>query len=79
MKPMTNEEPRQPGTLPVSLQAGTSENLQQDWMRIKPAREKFIDRVNCDILFGRSRKRIDDAGLIWLIRAKLNNGILMVV
>ncbi|MEG2977042.1 MAG: group II intron reverse transcriptase/maturase [Comamonas sp.] len=37
---------------------------------------KFFDRVNHDILMGRLRKRIDDAGVIRLIRAYLNAGIL---
>jgi group II intron reverse transcriptase/maturase len=38
--------------------------------------EKFFDRVNHDILIDRLRKRIDDAGIIRLIRAYLNSGIL---
>ncbi len=38
--------------------------------------EKFFDRVNHDILIDRLRKRIDDAGIIRLIRAHLNSGIL---
>ena len=37
---------------------------------------KFFDRVNHDILIDRLRKRIDDAGLIGLIRAYLNAGIM---
>jgi RNA-directed DNA polymerase len=37
--------------------------------------EKFFDRVNHDILIDRLRKRIDDAGIIRLIRAYLNSGI----
>ena len=37
---------------------------------------KFFDRVNHDILTGRLRKRIDDAGVIRLIRAYLNAGIM---
>ena len=37
---------------------------------------KFFDRVNHDILIARLRKRIDDAGVIRLIRAYLNAGIL---
>jgi len=37
---------------------------------------KFFDRVNHDILIDRLRKRIDDAGVIWLIRAYLNAGIM---
>jgi RNA-directed DNA polymerase len=37
---------------------------------------KFFDRVNHDILIGRLRKRIDDAGVIRLIRAYLNAGIM---
>jgi len=39
-------------------------------------REKFFDRVNHDILIERLRKRIDDAGIIRLIRAYLNSGIM---
>ncbi len=39
--------------------------------------EKFFDRVNHDILIDRVRKRIGDAGVIRLIRAYLNSGILM--
>ena len=39
-------------------------------------REKFFDRVNHDILIDRLKKRIDDAGIIRLIRAYLNSGIM---
>ena len=38
--------------------------------------EKFFDRVNHDILIDRLSKRIDDAGVIGLIRAYLNSGIM---
>jgi len=38
--------------------------------------EKFFDRVNHDILIDRLKKRIDDAGIIRLIRAYLNSGVL---
>jgi RNA-directed DNA polymerase len=38
--------------------------------------EKFFDRVNHDILIDRLRKRVDDAGVIRLIRAYLNAGIM---
>lgn len=38
--------------------------------------EKFFDCVNHDILIDRLRKRIDDAGIIRLIRAYLNSGIM---
>ena len=38
--------------------------------------EKFFDRVNHDILIDRLRKRNDDAGVIRLIRACLNSGIM---
>ncbi len=38
--------------------------------------EKFFDRVNHDILIARLRKRIADAGIIRLIRAYLNSGIM---
>ncbi len=38
--------------------------------------EKFFDRVNHDILIDRLRKRIDDVGVIRLIRAYLNSGIM---
>jgi len=38
--------------------------------------EKFFDRVNHDILIDRMKKRIDDAGIIRLIRAYLNSGIM---
>ena len=37
---------------------------------------KFFDRVNHDILINRLQKRIDDAGVIRLIRAYLNAGIM---
>lgn len=37
---------------------------------------KFFDRVNHDILLDRLRKRIDDAGVIRLVRAYLNSGIM---
>jgi RNA-directed DNA polymerase len=38
---------------------------------------KFFDRVNHDILIERLRRRIDDAGVIRLVRAYLNAGILV--
>lgn len=38
--------------------------------------EKFFDRVNHDILIDRLRKRIPEAGVIRLIRAYLNSGIM---
>jgi len=38
--------------------------------------EKFFDRVNHDILIDRLSKRIPDAGVIRLIRAYLNSGIM---
>ena len=38
--------------------------------------EKFFDRVNHDILIDRLQKRIADAGVIRLIRAYLNAGIM---
>ena len=38
--------------------------------------EKFFDRVNHDILMDRFRRRIGDAGVIRLIRAYLNSGIM---
>ena len=38
--------------------------------------EKFFDRVNHDILIDRLRKRIDDTGIIRLIRGYLNSGIM---
>ena len=38
---------------------------------------KFFDRVNHDILIDRLQKRIDDAGVIRLIRAYLNSGIMV--
>lgn len=37
---------------------------------------KFFDRVNHDILIDRLRKRVDDAGVIRLVRAYLNSGIM---
>ena len=37
---------------------------------------KFFDRVNHDTLIGRLKRRIDDAGVIRLIRAYLNAGIM---
>jgi RNA-directed DNA polymerase len=37
---------------------------------------KFFDRVNHDILIDRLKKRIDDVGIIRLIRAYLNAGIM---
>jgi RNA-directed DNA polymerase len=39
--------------------------------------EKFFDRVNHDILIDRLRKRIADAGVIRLVRAYLNSGIMV--
>ena len=38
---------------------------------------KFFDRVNKDILIDRLRKRIADAGVIRLVRAYLNSGIMV--
>ena len=38
--------------------------------------EKFFDRANHDILIDRLRKRIHDVGIIRLIRAYLNSGIM---
>ena len=38
--------------------------------------EWFFDRVNHDILIDRLRRRIDDAGVIWLVRAYLTSGIM---
>ncbi len=38
--------------------------------------EKFFDRVDHDILIGRLQKRIKDTGVIRLIRAYLNSGIM---
>jgi len=38
--------------------------------------EKFFDRVNHDILIDRLQRRIEDAGMIRLIRAYLNSGIM---
>ena len=38
--------------------------------------EKFFDRVNHDILMDRVSRRIEDAGVIRLIRAYLNSGIM---
>ena len=37
---------------------------------------KFFDRVNHDILIDRLKKRINDAGVIRLVRAYLNSGIM---
>jgi len=39
--------------------------------------EKFFDRINHDILIGRLKKRIRDAGVIRLIRAYLDSGIMI--
>ena len=38
--------------------------------------EKFFDRVNHDVLIDRLQKRIDDPGMLRLIRAFLNTGIM---
>jgi group II intron reverse transcriptase/maturase len=38
--------------------------------------EKFFDRVNHDILIDRLRKRVPDTGIIRLVRAYLNSGIM---
>ena len=38
--------------------------------------EKFFDTVNHDILIDRLQKRIGDTGVIRLIRAYLNSGIM---
>ncbi|QJE02493.1 group II intron reverse transcriptase/maturase [Massilia forsythiae] len=37
---------------------------------------KFFDRVNHDILIDRLKKRVNEAGVIWLVRAYLNAGIM---
>ncbi len=37
---------------------------------------KFFDRVNHDILIDRLRKRVNDAGIIRLVRAYLNAGVM---
>ena len=34
---------------------------------------RFFDRVNHDILIDRPRKRVNDPGLIWLVRASLRH------
>jgi group II intron reverse transcriptase/maturase len=39
--------------------------------------EKFFDQVNHDILIDRLRRRIDDAGVIRLVRAYLTGGIMI--
>lgn len=39
--------------------------------------ERFFDRVNHDILIDRLQRRIGDAGVIRLVRAYLNSGIMM--
>ena len=39
--------------------------------------QKFFDRVNHDILIERLSKRINDAGVIRLVRAYLNSGVMM--
>jgi RNA-directed DNA polymerase len=39
--------------------------------------EKYFDRLNHDILIDRLRRRVGDAGVIRLIRAYLNSGIMM--
>ena len=39
--------------------------------------EKFFDRVNHDILIDRLRRKVADAGVIRLVRAYLNSGIMM--
>src|SRR5690625_1122157 len=38
--------------------------------------EKFFDRINHDILIDRLRKRVTDVGILRLIRAYLNSGIM---
>jgi retron-type reverse transcriptase len=38
--------------------------------------EKFFDRVNHDILMDRLQQRIADPGVIRLIRAYLNSGVM---
>ena len=39
--------------------------------------EKFFDRVNHDILIDRIRKPVNDAGVIRLVRAYLDSGIMV--
>ncbi len=73
------------------LAALTRENLQRAFKRVLTAQsyvqsgrrivvdvdlEKFFDRVNHDILIDRLQKRIGDTGVIRLIRAYLNSGIM---
>lgn len=51
--------------------------VQDGWQEVVDVDlEKFFDRVNHDILIDRLRKRIDDTGIIRLIRAYLNSGIM---
>jgi len=46
------------------------------WVVVDVDLEKFFDRVNHDILIDRLQKRIGDAGVIRLIRAYLNSGMM---
>lgn len=46
------------------------------WIVVDVDLSKFFDRVIHDILIDRLRKRIDDAGMIRLVRAYLNSGIM---
>jgi hypothetical protein len=51
------------------VQSGLRVVVDVDW-------EKFFDRVNHDLLMDRLSRRIEDAGVIRLIRAYLNSGIM---
>lgn len=42
--------------------------IQQAWWTVDLA--KFFDRVNHDILIDRLCKRIDDAGVVWLVTSR---------
>lgn len=46
------------------------------WVVVDVDLEKFFDRVNHDILIDRLQRRIADAGVIRLIRAYLNSGMM---
>lgn len=55
----------------------TAQGIRQHWPGVVDVDlAKFFDRVNHDILIDRLRKRIEDAGVLRLIRAYLNAGIM---
>jgi hypothetical protein len=81
--PRTGSEKPLAGTGGLLGAALTRQNLHAAWKRVKANKGAagmdgldILDRVNHDILIDRLKRRIDDAGVIRLIRVYLNAGIM---